>query len=211
MLHLLMDLVDASVTATDGDLGKVRNFLFDDQSWAIRYLVSDVGSWVKRRDVVISLEAMDQLNWGDKILHFRLTKEQVRNSPDVDSKKPVSRQQEIALREYYGWPAYWRNLGDADYASIPVAAGRDFPVKSGEDTHLRSAEDVAGYQVWATDGEIGRLENFVVDESCRRIDYLDVRSGDWLHGRSMLVPTQWVSAVSWGNHRIELDHLRKQI
>jgi len=211
MLHLLMDLVDASAMATDGDLGRVRNFLFDDRSWAIRYLIIDVGSWLKRRDVVISLEAMDKLDWGDQTFHLRLTKEQVRNSPDVDSKKPVSRQQEIALREYYGWPAYWRNLGDADYASIRVAAGREFPVKDGEDPHLRSAEDVAGYQVWAADGEIGRLENFIVDESCRRIDYLDVKSGDWLQSRSMLVPTQWVSTVSWGNHRVELDHLRKQI
>lgn len=91
--------------ATDGEIGSVCNFFFDDQSWTIRYVVVDVRSWLRRRDVLIAVTALEQPDWTQKTFRVQLRKEQVRHSPDVDSKKPVSRQQEIAMNDYYGWPA----------------------------------------------------------------------------------------------------------
>jgi uncharacterized protein YrrD len=211
MLRSLEDLTGASVIATEGEIGKVCNILFDDQSWVIRYLVVDVGSWLARRDVVISVSAIGEPDWKSKTLGARLTKEQVRNCPDVDSKKPVSRQQEIAMREYFGWPAYWDAPVSSELPPVSLPAGRKFPVHTQEDPHLRSREDVIGYEVWANDGAIGRLENFIVDESSWHIGYLDVKTGDWLHRRSMLVPTRWVMSVSWADHRVNLNHAWKQV
>ena len=63
-----------------------------------------------------------------------------------------------------------------------------------EDSHLRSAWDLAGYEVWATDGEIGRVEGFIMDDASWHLGYLDVKAGDWLHSRSVLVPTRWVDS-----------------
>jgi hypothetical protein len=83
-------------------------------------------------------------------------------------------------------------------------------VNAEEDPHLRSAWDVLGYEVWATDGEIGRLEDFFVDDSSWHLGYLDVKAGDWLHSRSLLVPTRWVESVSWPNHRVKLKHAREE-
>jgi sporulation protein YlmC with PRC-barrel domain len=206
MLRSLEDLTGASVMAVDGGIGTVRNCIFDDQSWDIRYLVVDVGSWLARSDVVIALSAVDQPDWDRKTLRVNLTKEQVWNSPDVDSKKPVSRQQEIAMREYFKWPAYWENGGYAEFPAVSIPAGREFPVHTQEDPHLRSAEAVTGYAVWGEDGEVGRLENFILDEASWHIGYLDVKMGDWLHSRSMLVPTRWVMSVSWAHHRVNLCH-----
>jgi len=204
MLRSLEDSTDVSVIAADGEIGKVRNFLFDDHSWKIRYLVVDVGGWLTRRDVVISVSVIDQPDWTTKTFRVHLTKERIRHSPDVDSKKPVSRQQEIAMREYYGWPAYWENP-NAEFLSAALVVGRDFPVRTEEDPHLRSTDDVTGYEVWAKDGEIGRLENFIVDEASWHIGYLDVKAGDWLHRRSILVPTSEVASVSWAHHRVNMD------
>jgi hypothetical protein len=102
MFHDLNTLTGSSVIATDGEMGSIRNFLFDDQSWTIRYLVVDVGSWLKRRAVVLAIAAVEQPDWVKKTFHVYLTKEQVRHSPDVDAEKPVSRQQEIAMQEYFG-------------------------------------------------------------------------------------------------------------
>lgn len=211
MLRSIEDLFGAAVIATDGEMGRIRNFLFDDQSWTIRYLVVDVGSWLTRRDVVISLSAIDKPDWKTKTFRARLTKEQVRNSPDVDSKKPVSRQQEMAMREYFGWPAYWDSSINAEFYAVSLPAGREFPVHTKEDRHLRSADAVIGYNVFAEDGEIGRLENFIVDEASWHIGYLDVKTGDWLHSRSMLVPTRFVTSVSWARHRVNLDHSPNQV
>jgi hypothetical protein len=211
MLRSLGDLIGASVIAMDGEMGKTCNFLFDDQSWKIRYLVVDVGRWLARREVVISVSAIDQPDWKTKIFGVHLTKEQVRNGPAVDSKKPVSRQQEIAMREYFGWPAYWDAIVDAVFPPSMLPAGREFPVHTTEDNHQRSVEDVIGYEVWANDGVIGHLENFIVDEASWHVGYLDVRTGDWLQSRSLLVPTPWVQSVSWPDHRVNLDHARDQV
>ena len=154
MFFILDDLIDAEVIATDGEIGRVRNFFFDDQTWTIRYLVVEVGNWLSRRDVLISITAIDQPDWQKKIFRVRLTKEQVRHSPDVDSQKPVSRQQEIAMREHFGWPAAWEHMGEILTAEFPPASlpiGRGIPTCAipGEDPHLRSPSDVDGYEVWS--------------------------------------------------------------
>jgi len=211
MLRSLEILIGASIRATDGEIGRFYNFLFDDQDWMIRYLVVDVGNWLSRRYVVISVSAIDQPDWKTKTFRANLTREQVRNSPDVDSKKPVSRQQEIAMSEYYKWPTYWDTITNPEFRVVSPPPGREYPVHTNEDPHLRSAEDVVGYEVWAKDEVIGRLEHFIVDHAAWHIGYLDVKTGDWLHSRSILVPTRWVSSVSWGDHRVTLDRARKHV
>jgi uncharacterized protein YrrD len=209
MLCRLEDLFGAAVNATDGEIGKISNFLFDDQSWMIRYLVVDVGSWLRWRLVVISVTAIDAPDWETRTVRARLTKEQVRRSPAVDSQRPVSRQQEIAMREHYGWPAYWNEGVNVELRRPSLPAGREFPVHFGEDPHLRSTNDIIGYKVWDNESEIGRLENFIIDESSWHIGYLDVKTGDWLHFRSMLASTSSVTSVSWAHHRVNLQPARK--
>jgi PRC-barrel domain len=204
MFRGLEDLIGASVAATGGEIGRICNFLFDDQSWLVRYLVVDVGHWLARRKVVISVVAIDQPDWKTKTVRAHLTKEQVRNGPNVDSMKPVSRQQEIAMSEYFGWPAYWDNIVNEVFPASLIPAGREFPVRTEEDPHLRSVEDVIDYEIWANNHVMGKLQNLVVDDASWHIGYLDVKTGDWLHCRSMLVPTRWVMSVSWPNHRVNL-------
>jgi uncharacterized protein YrrD len=209
MFHDLESLIEATVIATDGALGTVRNFLFDDQSWTIRYLVVDVGSWLKRRAVLVAITAVQQPDWNEKRFHVHLTKQQVRDSPDVDTEKPVSRQQEIAMKEHFGWLAYWEH-GQFDLlATMP--AGREFPVRAKQDPTLRSVCAVQGYEVWATDSEVGCLESFILDDASWHLGYLSVKTGDWLYSRSVLIPTRWVSSVSWAHRRIDVHRSREQI
>jgi hypothetical protein len=197
------------VIAADGEIGTVRNFLFDGLSWTIHYLVVDVGTWFKRRDVVLAISAVEQPDREKRTINARLTKEQVRDSPNVDTEKPVSRQQEIALEEYWGKMAYWVHTVYDGGAQVP--AGRQYPVRTKEDPHLRSAWDLLDYEVWATDGELGRLEGLIMDEASWHLGYLEVRAGDWLQGRSVLIPTRWVKSISWADLRINLHHSRDGI
>jgi uncharacterized protein YrrD len=209
MPHDLKELIGASVLATDGEIGSIRNFLLDDRSWMICYVVVDVGTWYKRRDVVLPIAAVEQPDWTKRIFHVRLTKAQVRDSPDVDTEKPVSRQQEIAMKEYWGKMAYWVSTELEGGALIPT--GRKYPVHTKEDPDLRSAWGLTGYEVWATDGEIGRLEGFIMDESSWHLGYLDVKAGDWLLNRSVLIPTRWIESVSWADCQVNLHHSRDGI
>jgi len=203
MLHDLETLIGSSVIAADGEMGSVRNFLFDDQSWTIRYLVVDVGSWLTRRAAVLAITLLERPEWTKKTFHVHLTKEQVRHSPDADTEKPVSRQQEIAMKEYLGLPD---SLEDSEFGllSSSMPAGREYPLRSHGDSHLRSTSDLAGYKVWARDGEIGHLKGFIMDDASWHLGYLDVKAGDWLHSRSLLVPTPWVKSISWADRRVTL-------
>jgi hypothetical protein len=190
-------------------MGSVRNFLFDDQSWTIHFLVVDVGSWHTWREAVLAIKAVERPDWVQKTFHVQLTKEQVRNSPDIDTKKPVSRQQEIAMKEYLGLSNCWSDSWFGRFSLIP--AGREYPVPTKEDPHLRSAWDMAGYKVWATDCEIGRLEGFIMDDKSWHLGFLSVKAGDWLHNCTVLLPTRWVKSISWANHRVNLHQSQEQI
>ena len=209
MLHSLEDIAGVRVLATDGEIGKVSNCLFDDETWKLRYFVVDVGTWLRRTAVLISVRAVDRPDWEGKTFHAHLTKEQVRHSPDVDSTKPVSRQEEIAMNKYFGWPAYWGGGAYGELPALGVPPGRNYLTHARENPHLRSADQVAGYTVWDDDGELGRLEHFIVDEASWHIGYLDVKTGDWLHSRSMLLPTSSVRSVSWADRRVDLHHSLK--
>ena len=206
VFHTLHELIDARVVATDGNIGKVCNVFFDDQSWKVRYFVVDLRGWRAHRYVVLSVSQVEPPDWGKKILRARASKEQVRHSPNLDSVRPVARQQEIALRRYYGWPRQWEQV--VGEFSIPYSpTGRDFPVYSKEDPHLRSANDMAGYELWNKKYMIGRLENFIVDDRSWVIRYLQAKTSDWLYRRSFLVSTGSVESFSWAKHRVNLSRV----
>ena len=209
MLHRLQALVDHRVIATDGEIGSVRDFLFNDQTWAIHYLVVDVKRWLTREEVVLPVTAIKQLDCDNKTLHVQLTKEQVRQSPDVDTKQPVSRQQEIAMQDYFGKLAYWVDRRSPMTSSMPT--GIEYPVHTEGDLHLRSISNLEGYEVRGTDGELGRLEDFILDEASWHLGYLEVKAGEWLLCRSVLVPTRWVKSISWANRRVNLHHTREGV
>jgi len=111
MLRSMDDLKDYTIHATDGNIGHVKDFYFDDETWAIRYLIVDTGSWLSNRKVLISPIAIRIPNWRDRVLPVSITKEQVRNSPDIDTDKPVSRQHEVEFQEHYNYPSYWGGAG----------------------------------------------------------------------------------------------------
>ena len=119
MLRSINNLVGFTLGATDGEIGRVYSFLFDCGTWAVRYLVVDTGRWLPGRKVLISPKALDQPDWQDRIFRVHLTKEQIRDSPDIDTDKPVSRQREIELHQHYGWTPYWGLIHGLEVAPAP--------------------------------------------------------------------------------------------
>ena len=111
MLRNTKDIENCVIGATDGIIGHVKDLYFDDEAWVIRYLVVDTGPWLSSRKVLISPIAISSPNWTEEILPVSITKEQVKNSPDIDTDKPVSRQHENAYMGYYGYPYYWDGAG----------------------------------------------------------------------------------------------------
>jgi sporulation protein YlmC with PRC-barrel domain len=216
MQHNIKRLIGFSIGATEGEIGKVEELYFDDTSWTIRYLVVKTGGWLSGRNVLIAPAALLHPDWDNKVFPVNLTKEQVENSPDIDTDKPVSRQQEIELYSYYTWP-YTGNGGVGFYGGVDMMGMTDTPMpldpnlfKSDDseptgDPHLRSTKEVKGYKIHGTDGEIGDVEDYIIDDESWKIRYLIVDTGNWLPGKKVLLSPKWIKEVSWTDSSVNVD------
>lgn len=230
VLKKTTELIGSAIHATDGNIGEVSTILFDDEAWTIRYLVVDTGTWLPGRKVLIAPVAIRKANWKKKnsSLDVSLTREQVTNSPDIDTDRPVSRQREQEFYRYYSYPYYWSGVALAPgvYPEMftPAAAPRaseeippsDQSAESSEsaeshDSHLRDVRVVKGYHIKAADGEIGHVEEFLLDSKSWTIRYLVVDTSNWLGGRRVLVAPSWVNAVSWEDSEVHVSATRQAI
>lgn len=219
MKRRLNELVNSVVRARDGVVGTVQNFYFDDVTWSIRYLVVETGKWLENRRVLVSVVSVGVPDWGSRTFPVDLTREQVRNSPKIDTADAVSRQYEASLIDHYGWPIYWQE--GFYYPPLSVAAVLPLKAKETEeetvpplrrsDPHLQSMRDVAGCQIHATDGNIGHAEDFIVDDTEWAIRYLVVDTRNWLPGRRVLVSPQWIEKIVWEDRKIIVDLSRHAV
>jgi len=100
-----------AITGSDGRIGSANDFLFDDVSWLVRWLVVDTGKWLTGRKVLLPPSVLGRLDPNGLEFSIRLTKKQIKDSPDIDTERPVSRQFEANIYDYYGWSPYW-STGD---------------------------------------------------------------------------------------------------
>lgn len=215
MLRSLDQIRGYALIATDGLIGEVNDFFFDDHTWTIRYLVVDTGKWLPGRKVLIASEAVETPLRGDN-LQIKLTQQQIKDSPDLASNLPVSRQYEEKLRNYYGWPLYWEAhptvIAGLEPTVLPTPKTQPnpesiTPSKLSGDPHLRSEREVRGYHIAARDGKIGHAEDFIFEDQRWLIRYIVVDTRNWLPGRQVLVALDWVAEIDWSNSqvRVELD------
>jgi PRC-barrel domain protein len=223
MLRNVKDLRGYAIRATDGLIGKVDDFYFDDEDWGIRYLVVDTGSWLSGRKVLISPIAVGHAGWMARRLPVALTRAQVEHSPDIDTRKPVSRQHEAEYFRYYGYPYYWGGAGLWGMGAYPgglttenrieeeLKAHRAHTTGMPDDCHLRSSNAVIGHHIEATDGDIGHVEDLLVDNYTWAITYLIVATSNWWGGRRVLIAPQWIKDVSWSEAKVSVDLTRQAV
>src|SRR3984957_15333038 len=120
MLRSIKQLYGNTLGASDGEIGQVKDFYFDDQNWAIRYLVVATGLWLSGRQGLISPHSIGRLDQAERVLRVDLTRKQIENSPSIESHKPVSRQYEEEYYRYYGLPCYWQGDGLWGRGAFPI-------------------------------------------------------------------------------------------
>lgn len=214
MLRSLNHLVGFTIGATDGDIGKVEEFYFDDTTWTVRYMIVKTGGWLTGREVLISPEAILVPDWESKIIPVNLTRSQVKNSPDIDTDKPISRQEEEKLFAYYPWQSYYNagSYGDGigmmeTFPPIPftkeITRGEGGSKNESEiKTHLRSTQEVHGYHINAMNGEIGQVSDFILNEETWEITFIVVKTGNFFSHDKVLISPLWIQEVKWNTQEV---------
>jgi uncharacterized protein YrrD len=210
-----------SIEAQDGEIGMVDDFYFDDRAWLIRYMIIKLGGWFKRKEVLISPASFKEPR--SSAFPLDLTREQIENSPDIDTGKPVSRQNEHEMQWYFGWPNYGGYFFGGTGTAGPTNIGNTVPPfltevdpqneedRDESDPHLRSSREVSGYHIHATDGTIGHLDDYVLDTDHWVVRYLVVNTSNWIGGKKVIVSPEWVESIEWPDSIVKVGHSREEI
>jgi uncharacterized protein YrrD len=210
-----------TIAATDGDIGAVDDFYFDDERWAVRYLVVDTGKWLSGRHVLISPISVLRAEWGEQRLLVSISRDQVHAAPEIDTHQPVSRQQEAAYLDHFHYPYYWAAPGLWGSHPTPMmptpeelAAADRRAAEAAEqarrrgDTHLRSTSEVTGYVIRATDGDLGHVDDVLFDDVSWAVRYLVVDTSNWWFGKHVLIAPEWVDGIDWVSRTVSVNMAR---
>jgi hypothetical protein len=216
MLSKAKTLQGYKLDSLDGEIGKVKEFYFDDRHWTIRYLVADTGNWLTGRQVLISPYALAAVNKEEQHISIDLTKKQIEDGPSLNTDKPVSRQFEQDYYGYYGYPMYWGGPYMWGYYPYIVRDREKWKEatraeKASWGPHLRSTQDVSGHHIQAADDEIGHVEDFIIDDETWAIRYLIIDTRNWWPGKKVLVSPQWIERVSWDESKVFFNLTRAAI
>lgn len=195
----------------DGEVGAVEDVYFDDASWKVRYLVLKTDDWLSGRKVLISPVALMEDGCKTGVFRVNLTQDQIRHSPGIDTDKPVSRQQEIELYGHYAWKGYWDSGFYAGGLGSVVDGLPEKGKRLGADLHLRSALFVSGFHVHGTDGEIGCICHFVIDDHTWEVLSLVVDTGQLPDGKKVVVDVGHIMQMQWSDSDVYLNETKDDI
>jgi hypothetical protein len=228
MLRSINDLQGLTISASDGEIGTVDQFFFDDQHWSLRYMVVNTGNWLLEQPVLISPQSIRTVNWDQGQVEVNLTRQQVQDAPSTEMDRPVSRQMELEHAAYYNYDPYWYGPGFGGGMAFPYyssvmsgylpggmtatehkkAVDLDLPK---DDIHLRSTREVTGYHIHAIDGEIGHIADFIMDDATWAIRYLVIDTRNWWAGKHVLVAPAWITGINWNDRMVDADLTRTEI
>lgn len=225
MLIEASNLKGFKITATDGSLGTVTDFLFDDESWTLRWIVVDTGNWLSERKVLLPVSVLGHPDISARSFPVRLSLAKVKDSPAIDVHEPVTRQHEERIYGFYNMSPYWGNgfymggyggwcagMSEAHYADArrrqdEISAKRH----QNNDLHLRSMDAVTGYNLQATDGSIGHIEGFLIDDEDWTIRFLNVDTKNWWPGKHVLISPRSAQQILWSESLIHLNIDRQTV
>jgi sporulation protein YlmC with PRC-barrel domain len=210
------EIVNYKLAHKGKKIGKVKDVFFDDKTDDARYLAVRVGGFLLGREVLLPPEAVVGVDSQAELVSVGLTKKELKKGPGLDSRKPVSRQKEIELFQFYSWTPYWIS-GGASHAAGQTAPPPPASVKPAEveaiekddeptvenaDPHLRSYREIEGYKVVAPEGKVGEVDDMILDEREWKTTHLVVDAGSWISYRRYLVAFDWLEAIDWDRSEI---------
>jgi len=214
MLYKAKSLKGYGLDSLDGTIGSVDGFYFDDKHWTVRYLVAETPGWLTGREVLLSPHSLTSVDEGRHRIVVELTKAEIEAAPSSEAHLPVSRQFEANYCGYYGWPQYWGGpymWGPTPFLVRDRRKETAKPEDKKQESHLRSTAAVSGYTIEAKDGEIGHIDDFIIDDRTWAIRYLVAATHNWWPGKKVLLATRWIESVNWADSKVRVKVTREAI
>jgi hypothetical protein len=184
MLTNTKTIYGTAVEASDGVAATVSDVYFDGKRWDVRYLVLHTGNWLNARRVLIPPGAIEHSDWIHRRILVGMTAEELETARDISTQLPLNRQKDLEGAKLLAWEAYWAGVLDDESPS-------------GGDSHLRSTKAVAGRPIEGTDGKIGHVDNFILDDDTWTIRYVVVGTRHWWPGKRVLIEPRSVESIDW--------------
>lgn len=206
MLHSFKRILNSTLHATDGKIGHLDDLLFDDQMWVVRYIVVRTGGLLNRHRVLISPLGVARVDWEKQSLSLGLTRQQIEESPDVDTDEPLFRQMEKRYFDYYSWPYYWNEMSvwGIDPRNSVMAGEAPQEGEATADPHLRSFREVTRYDVNGDGESLGRVADVIFDDDAWFVRYLVAEIGSWWPENRLLVDPAWIRTIDWVERCVKL-------
>jgi hypothetical protein len=233
MLNSLTKLKEYSISATDGVIGRISDLYFDNAEWTVRYVVVETGDRFSSRKVLILPNSIKSLDAEQRVLTVSVSRAEVLASPVIDTNRPVSRQHEIRLLAHYRYPRYWERGGLARLGSYPPAVSSNLSFRGTspehrqesidlaylgaldaykrhtyDDAHLGSCSALLYRLVHATDGDIGRTQDVLIDGATWTIPHLVLNTGHWWKGHRVLLDPKFILASRGTERRLAVNRTR---
>jgi hypothetical protein len=196
MLRDFNKIKNCVVQGTDGIIGTVADVYFNDQTWKIHYMAANTGNWLEGRHVLVSTESLMQPKIEKGSFPALVNRVQVEGAPQFEIDEPFSWQKECEICAYYRWTTYY----PMDEKELTVFPGI-----------LTSANGLKDFSLLATDGEIGKVINFIVDDANWTVRYLIVDTAKWLAGKTVLISPMWNKSINWADRMMIVDLSQEQI
>lgn len=210
MKRSIKELTAYKLRTKDGETAGIKDFLFDEKSWVVRYIEADFGSVFKSKKVLIPKAFFDIPKWDRKEFPIGLSKEDIDKCPKIEDHLPVSKKYEETLHKHFKLKPYWTGL-----ASDPLAAIYSPPVKltpgdeikeENLDTILRSYSEITGYQVRATDEKFGHIYDLIIDDTSWHISHAVIDTSKWMPwSKRVMVAIQWIKTISYSEMMIHVN------
>lgn len=205
MKHSIKDLLDFKVITRDDMDGNAKDMLFDQDSWTIRYLEVDFGNLFTDKRVLLPRFLLKDTFIGDNRFLVDANKNDIDACPKPDQHMPISRKYEEELHRYYRLDYYWEQPSVAPVDPV-MGPAYPFRVPAGEvdevnlGTNLRSFREIKGYDIHASDGNLGNIADLIFDDSNWKIVYAIINTGNWLSWRKkVIVDIGWIDRISYSN------------
>lgn len=95
------------VQGMDEAIGHVNDFIVDDETWDVRYLVVDTSNWWFGKKVLLAPRWASRVSWAESKVFVDVSRESIKNGPVWNGEKAINREYEAQLHDYYHRRSYW--------------------------------------------------------------------------------------------------------